>query len=57
MQPATRLRSLDGSTLTEMKEVRSVMDAIMTKIPGYSTQVPPKRDLFGERKLMPWSYP
>lgn len=41
----------------EMKEVRSVMDAIMTKIPGYSTQVPPKRDLFGERKRMPGSYP
>lgn len=35
-----------------LKEVRSLMDAIMQKIPGFSSTLEPKRGLFGE-KLAP----
>ena len=41
----------------EMKEIRGVMDALMAKIPGYSMQVEAKRDFFGEKRLMPGSFP
>lgn len=41
----------------ELKDVRGVMDAVMTKIPGMSSSVPAKRDLFGEKVLQTGAYP
>lgn len=41
----------------EMKEARSVVDAMLTKIPGLSATVEAKRDFFGEKKLMPGHFP
>ena len=35
-----------------LKEIRSLMDAIMNKIPGLSSKLEPRRDLFGA-KIMP----
>ncbi|MBP2315900.1 hypothetical protein [Azospirillum soli] len=32
----------------ELREVRSVMDALMAKIPGYTTQLDPRRNVLGE---------
>ena len=41
----------------EMKEVRGVLDAMASKVPGWSSTVEAKRDLFGEKRLTPSSYP
>jgi hypothetical protein len=41
----------------ELKEVRSIMDAMMAKIPGLSEQVEAKRDYFGEKRMAPMGYP
>lgn len=41
----------------ELKQVRSMLDAIMAKIPGMSSLVEAKRDYFGEKKLAPMGYP
>ena len=32
----------------EVKEIRSVMDRIMSRLPGWSEQVPPKRNIYGQ---------
>lgn len=37
----------------ELKEVRSVVDAIAQKVPGWSSSVEAKRDMFGEKQLYP----
>lgn len=42
---------------TELKDVRSVMDAMKTKIPGYSSTVEAKRDFFGVKQTSPMGYP
>ena len=41
----------------ELKEVRSVTDAMMAKIPGLSSSVEAKRDYFGEKRVAPMGYP
>ena len=41
----------------ELKEVRSVTDAMMAKIPGLSGKVEAKRDYFGEKRVAPMGYP
>jgi hypothetical protein len=40
-----------------LREVRTVMDAIRNRLPGTSDQLPPKRDLFGEPIQAPVGYP
>lgn len=37
----------------EMKEVRSVMDALRSRIPGLSSSVEAKRDMFGQKSEYP----
>ena len=43
----------------EMKEVRSILDALMKKMPGFGDELEAKRDLFGEKIMppdgQPWS--
>jgi hypothetical protein len=41
----------------ELKDVRSVMDAVMTKIPGFSSSVEARRDFFGQKRMAPVGYP
>jgi hypothetical protein len=41
----------------ELKAVRSVMDAVMAKIPGLSSTVEAKRDYFGEKRMAPLGAP
>jgi hypothetical protein len=41
----------------EMKDARSVLDAALTKIPGYSSTVEAQRDLFGQKRMMPGGFP
>jgi len=41
----------------ELKEIRSVTDALMAKTPGMSSQVEAKRDYFGEKRVAPMGYP
>ncbi len=41
----------------ELKEIRSITDAMMAKIPGLSSQVEAKRDYFGEKRVAPMGYP
>lgn len=41
----------------ELKEIRSVTDAMMAKIPGMSSTVEAKRDYFGEKRVAPMGYP
>ncbi len=41
----------------ELKEIRSVTDAMMAKIPGLSSSVEAKRDYFGEKRVAPMGYP
>lgn len=39
-----------------MREVRSVADAFMAKVPGLSPDLPPRRDIFGDPVAPPASY-
>lgn len=41
----------------EMKDVRSVLDAALTKIPGFSATVEAKRDLFGQKRMQDGAFP
>lgn len=41
----------------ELKEIRSVMDALLAKTPFYSSTVEAKRDYFGEKRNTPDGYP
>lgn len=41
----------------ELKDVRSVLDAAMTKIPGFSASVEAKRDLFGQKRMQDGTFP
>lgn len=41
----------------ELKEIRSVMDALLAKTPFYSPTVEAKRDYFGEKRNTPDGYP
>ena len=41
----------------ELKEIRSITDAMMAKIPGLSSAVEAKRDYFGEKRVAPMGYP
>lgn len=38
---------------TELKEVRTLVDTFMSKIPGLSDRVEPRRDMFGEKQYYP----
>jgi hypothetical protein len=42
---------------TEIKEVRSMMDAIMTKVPVLSNSVPAMRGYFGDKLMAPIGWP
>jgi hypothetical protein len=42
---------------TELKEIRSVMDAMMSKTPGLSQSVPAKRGYFGDKVMSPVGWP
>ncbi len=42
---------------TEMKEVRSILDGILARIPGMSENVEAKRDNFGQKFVAPQGYP
>lgn len=41
----------------ELKDIRSIMDGLLAKTPGYSTTVEAKRDYFGEKRATPDGYP
>ena len=42
---------------TEIKEIRSMMDAMMAKLPGFSEGVPAKRGYFGDKVMAPIGWP
>jgi len=42
---------------TEIKEIRSMMDAIMAKTPGLAQGVPAKRGYFGDKLMAPIGWP
>jgi hypothetical protein len=42
---------------TGLKEMRGLMDGLMSKIPGLSGMLEPKRDLFGAKRMPPVGYP
>ncbi len=42
---------------TELKEIRSMMDAMMAKTPGLSQSVPAKRGYFGDKVMSPVGWP
>lgn len=42
---------------TEMKETRSMLDAILARLPGASSMVEAKRDNFGQKFVAPHGYP
>src|SRR5207253_316823 len=39
-----------------VRETRSMMDEMMSRVPGFSTQLEPRRNLFGEKVLLPPGY-
>lgn len=46
-----------GVVDTELKEIRSMMDALMAKTPGLSQSVPAKRNYFGNKVMSPVGWP
>ena len=42
---------------TEIKEIRSMMDALMAKTPGLAQNVPAKRGYFGDKLMAPIGWP
>jgi hypothetical protein len=42
---------------TGLKEMRGLMDGLMSKVPGLSSMLEPKRDLFGQKRMAPVGYP
>jgi hypothetical protein len=41
----------------ELKEIRSIADAMMAKVPGLSDTLEARRDYFGEKRVTPMGYP
>lgn len=41
----------------ELKEIRTLTDALMAKIPGMTDKVEAKRDYFGEKRMAPMGFP
>ena len=40
-----------------LREVRTVLDAMQAKVPGFSKSLPPRRDVLGEPITVPMGYP